>query len=190
MSSIRYAKWKKLSSAKGARESYTGNPQFLPERINSLHLFGNPEFDLIIYTDGGARNNPGHAGIGAILQDPATGKTLIKIKKYIGKTTNNCAEYIAVLESLKEAIKLNVKNVNILSDSELLVKQMQGIYKIKDEKLKKLNSEIKTLSEYFETTAYKHIRRKENSEADNLVNQAINEFLKEKGTWFNLNIIL
>lgn len=145
-----------------------------------MSILENPLFDLIINTDGGSRNNPGHSGIGAVLKDPSSGKTIHKLKKYIGITTNNCAEYIAVLESIRASRGLNAKKIKILSDSELLVKQMHGEYKIKDEKLKKLHFEIRNISKDFEMVVYEHISRKLNKEADFLVNQAIDEYLSLK----------
>jgi ribonuclease HI len=143
-----------------------------------LPLFKTLPFDFVVNTDGGARNNPGPAGIGAVFKNPSTGKIAYKIKKFIGNTTNNCAEYVAVLESLKLAKQLKAKRIKIRSDSELLVRQMQGRYQVKDEKLKMLHTRVKNISKEFELISYEHVRREENKEADSLVNQAINEKLK------------
>ena len=144
-----------------------------------MNLFKNPTFDLEIYTDGGARHNPGPAGIGAVFKDPASGKIIFKLKQFIGTTTNNCAEYKAVIASLVVVKKFKAKKIKILSDSELLVKQMQGLYKVKDEKLKKLHLELKNISRDFEIIFFEHINRENNNEADLLVNEASEEFFNK-----------
>jgi len=145
-----------------------------------LPLFGQASFDYVINTDGGARNNPGPGGIGFVIRDFKSGKIIQQFKKYIGRTTNNCAEYIAVLEGLLFARGMGVKRVKIRSDSELLVKQMQGLYRVKDEKLKKYYQEIKRISGDFEIIHYEHVRRTANKEADKLVNEAIDEYFRDK----------
>jgi len=145
----------------------------------SFSLFPPIAYDLIVHTDGGARKNPGPGAIGAVFKDPVSGKIIRTTKKYIGVTTNNRAEYIAVIESLRVAKELKAKRLKILTDSELLVKQMKGAYKTKNETLKKLHDKIETLSKEFEVIAYEHIKREENSSADALVNQAIDAHLKK-----------
>lgn len=127
-----------------------------------------------IYCDGGARGNPGPAGIGFVAFE--NGKETTREKKYIGKATNNVAEYSAVLAALgwlsgrpttfsSEAV--------IHLDSELVVKQLSGIYRIKDEKLKKLAREVKKIESRGGEVSYVHIPRAKNKIADSLVNAAI-----------------
>lgn len=126
----------------------------------------------IINTDGGARGNPGPAGIGVVFSS-GTGKILYEFKAYIGETTNNVAEYQALILALKEAESLGYKELQILMDSELVVRQMQGIYKIKEPTLQVLAKQVLLLSNRFKKVAYRHIPREKNKAADKLVNQAI-----------------
>lgn len=125
-----------------------------------------------LYTDGGARGNPGPAGAGALLLD-GNGKEVEAISAYLGKMTNNQAEYRALLLGLQAAIDNDVRNLEVRMDSELIVKQMKGEYKVKHPDMKVLYAQAKTLVENFETISFHHIRREFNSDADALVNQAI-----------------
>jgi len=127
---------------------------------------------LILRTDGGARGNPGPAGIGVVIAD-AAGNIIGRHKKYIGETTNNFAEYQALILALQEAHKLGVEHLEIKMDSELIVRQMQGRYKIKEPQLKVLAAEVFKLSNNFKSISYMHILRTANKEADKLVNEAI-----------------
>lgn len=129
-----------------------------------------------IYTDGGARGNPGPAGIGAVIIDLDQGKegeTLATVSKYIGETTNNQAEYQAVISGLKEAVNIKAQEVEIISDSELLVKQCNGEYRVKDPDLAKLFMEVYNLQQNFKKVTFSHTLRSGNKEADHLVNGAI-----------------
>ena len=131
---------------------------------------------IVIYTDGGARGNPGHAAIGVVIGDKEYGE-------YIGKTTNNIAEYSAVIFGLKKAKHLfgkddcAVAEVEIRADSELVVRRMEGAYKIKEPELQKLFIEIWNLKTEFKKVSFVHIPREENSKADKLVNKALDERL-------------
>ncbi|MDD3156159.1 MAG: ribonuclease HI family protein [Candidatus Pacebacteria bacterium] len=131
-----------------------------------------------VYTDGGSRNNPGNAGVGVVIND-------LKFKKYIGIKTNNEAEYEAVifaLEKLKENFELEeLNNSKIIFhlDSELVCKQINREYKIKDEKLGKLFLKIYNLKFDLANIEFVHVRREFNKEADKLVNEALDEY--EKG---------
>lgn len=130
---------------------------------------------VLIYTDGGARGNPGPAGAGAVIYD---GKKLIaELKKYLGEATNNVAEYEALILALSDAKKKNLvsRSIEIRMDSELIVKQMKGEYKVKDKNLKVLNGKVRELLQDFSSVAFVHVRREENKEADALVNEAIDE---------------
>lgn len=127
---------------------------------------------LIIYTDGGARGNPGPAGIGAVAYDEQ-GNTVFEVSEYIGETTNNRAEYKAVVRALEEAKKQKAQELSFYLDSELIVKQLNGEYKIKNKGLQPLFVEIYNLGLNFKKVEYRHVRREYNKEADRLVNRAI-----------------
>lgn len=129
---------------------------------------------LVFFIDGASHGNPGNAGVGVVMCD-AEKKVIRTHKKYIGSATNNVAEYIALIIALQEAVKVRVKNVMIYSDSELLVRQTQGIYKVKDDKLKQLFSVFENLKEYFSSFEIEYIEREKNKEADKLAAQAIRE---------------
>lgn len=130
---------------------------------------------LIAYIDGASRGNPGHSGIGVVLYDDSTPSRRVKnIKRYIGKATNNVAEYNAFLAALDEAEKLGAKKVKIFLDSELIFKQYLGEYKTKDDNLKELLRKIRKQAKKFESIEVRHILREENKEADKLANIAIN----------------
>lgn len=126
---------------------------------------------LQIYTDGGARGNPGPGGIGAVIW---SGNELIgRHKKYIGVATNNQAEYKAVILALEEAKKLGASELEFFLDSELVVKQLRQEYKVKDKELAPLFVQAWNLGFSFKKVTYTHIPREKNKEADKLVNEAI-----------------
>lgn len=133
---------------------------------------------LHIYTDGGARGNPGPAGIGIVIKNQpaklAQDKTIKKISQFIGKKTNNQAEYEAVIKALEEAKKLGGTSLEIFLDSSLLVNQLKGNFKVKNEGLKKLFETAKGLISNFKKVNFYYIPRQKNKEADKLVNKAIN----------------
>jgi len=129
---------------------------------------------LIIYTDGGARDNPGPAGIGALILNEQ-GKPVARVSKYIGEATNNQAEYSAVIEALKEAKELGAEELEFYLDSELVVKQLNREYKVKDPDLAPLFLQIYNLSLGFRKTIFKYVPREQNEEADRLVNLAIDK---------------
>ena len=129
---------------------------------------------LIIYTDGGARNNPGPAGIGAVIFDAKNlTKPLYLHKKYISETTNNQAEYKAVVLGLEEAKKLGVTEVEVRLDSELVCKQINGQYKLKNPDFQDSFIKIFNLRQSFKKIIFKHVPREQNKLADKLVNEAI-----------------
>lgn len=133
--------------------------------------------EKIVYVncDGASRGNPGLASIGALIKGEDKKKVLLRLSKFIGKATNNYAEYFAIIESLRGAKRFTNKTVFIFSDSELLVKQLKGIYKVKSENLKPLYEKIKLLEKSFEEVRYFHVRRELNSEADALANKALDD---------------
>lgn len=131
-----------------------------------------------LYTDGGARGNPGPAACGAILKDE--NRATIDIKgKYLGESTNNIAEYEALILGLETAKKHGITELECLLDSELVVKQIKGMYKVKNEGLKGLFSRVKELQGDFEKIIFIHIVRALNREADAVVNKVLD--MKENG---------
>ena len=127
---------------------------------------------IIIYSDGGARGNPGPAGIGAVLYNEEK-KVLATVSEYLGVATNNQAEYKALIAALKKAQELGAQELDCYLDSELVVRQLQGKYKVKNKDLASLFLVIYNLSFKFTKITYTHIPREENQEADRLANQAM-----------------
>lgn len=131
---------------------------------------------LQIFTDGGARKNPGPAGIGVVIW---SGNELVgRHKAYIGEATNNQAEYRAVILALEEAKKIGAPELEFFLDSELVVKQTNREYKVKDKDLAPLFVQVWNLSLGFKKVTFQYIPREKNKEADKLVNEAIDEALK------------
>ncbi|HWR72967.1 MAG TPA: ribonuclease HI family protein [Nitrospirota bacterium] len=129
--------------------------------------------ELTIYTDGASRNNPGEAGAGVyILQD---GEPFERIARYLGQTTNNIAEYTAAIIGLEHAVKAGARRVRLFADSELLVKQVNGQYKVKNDGLKPLHGKVKELIARIGSVEVQYIPREKNKEADALANKAIDE---------------
>ena len=130
--------------------------------------------NLTIRTDGGARGNPGPAGIGVVIEDAETGEVLEEHAEYLGETTNNQAEYKAVILGLDRAILLKASSVTIVADSELLVRQATGEYKVKNPGLAQRFLELKNREvQLGRRVKYRHVRRAENKHADALANQAM-----------------
>jgi len=123
-------------------------------------------------TDGGARGNPGPAAFGYVLETD-DGTVLAAHGEMIGVATNNVAEYRALVEGLSKAGELRVDEVEVVSDSELLVRQMSGDYKVKNEALRRLYEEAIELADRFEKVTYTAVRREHNELADRLVNEAL-----------------
>lgn len=128
---------------------------------------------LIVHLDGASRGNPGPAGIGIIISDEK-GKIISQINEYIGETTNNVAEYTALIHALKGVKKYKVKQVKFCLDSELLVNQINGSYRTKSKNLFNLLQEVRKLSRNFSQVEFQYIPREENKLADKLANKAIN----------------
>ena len=144
-------------------------PSAQPEGVHSL----NRDDDRYrLYTDGGARGNPGPAGIGARLMT-AGGDVVEEVADYIGKATNNVAEYQALIAGLEVALDRGVERLDVFLDSELVVRQVSGQYKVKDAGLKPLHQQACLLLSRFHEVDVKHVRREQNAAADALVNQAI-----------------
>jgi ribonuclease HI len=131
---------------------------------------------ITMYTDGGARGNPGPAGIGVVIAHE--GNVVSELSVYIGEQTNNFAEYEALIRGLKEierlfSSKLSQCAVEIFMDSELVVRQIGGQYKVKEPSLKEKFSEVQVLLRRIPNTTFTHVRREKNRRADELVNEAI-----------------
>ncbi|MDI3496005.1 MAG: ribonuclease [Patescibacteria group bacterium] len=127
-----------------------------------------------IFSDGGARGNPGPAGIGAIIYD-VKGAVLAEISEYLGETTNNQAEYRALIAALNKAKSLKLKVVDCYLDSELVVKQLNREYKVKNKELAPLFLEVYNISLSFKKITFNHIRREQNKDADRLANEAMDK---------------
>jgi ribonuclease HI len=132
---------------------------------------------LTLRTDGACRGNPGPAGIGAVIEVDGTGEE-IELSAYIGEATNNIAEYRALLLALAEAEKLSPASITVRSDSELLVRQLNGEYKVKSGNLKPLFLEAVRRLRRFPTARILHVGREENRKADLLANRAIDAHFK------------
>lgn len=133
---------------------------------------------LTIYADGGARGNPGPAGSGAVLKDE-DGELVAEVSEYIGETTNNQAEYKAIIFALQKAKELRADDLDVFLDSELAVKQLNGEYKVKNAEIAKRFLEIHNLLPSFKSVRFRHVYRAKNAEADALVNKAIDAHLKD-----------
>lgn len=127
---------------------------------------------LVVNVDGGARGNPGPAAIAAVVQGPG-GEVLEERGERIGHATNNVAEYKALLLGIELASALDAAELELIGDSELVVKQVKGEYKVKDANMRKLHAEVKSALSGFEHWSIRHVRREHNAEADRLVNEAL-----------------
>ena len=135
-----------------------------------------PPHYLIAHCDGGARGNPGPAGYGVVIQDES-GRKVAALSEYLGHQTNNFAEYQGLIAALEYAIQQGAKALKIISDSELLVRQMKGIYKVKNAVLQDLHGRAKELMAQLDWFSIGHAMREHNQEADRLANEAM-----DKGT--------
>lgn len=130
-----------------------------------------------IFSDGASRGNPGPTGIGFVIVSPE-GETLAEVKQYLGISTNNSAEYTALIRALETALDLGARKVEIFSDSELLVRQVLGQYQVRSPVLKPLHNRILSLSKRFSEFRIQHVPRGKNKRADELANLAIEVALK------------
>jgi ribonuclease HI len=152
--------------------------------FSSLHqrLFGqkkspgrrdfNEERFCSVYVDGASRGNPGQAGAGVVIKD-VKGNVIKMVKRRLGVTTNNIAEYRALIMGLREAKRLGLSRIKVFADSELVVKQVKGDYRVKNEGLRPLYSEAMHLVEGLDGFEIRHITRDKNAEADRLANLAM-----------------
>jgi ribonuclease HI len=127
---------------------------------------------LIVNVDGGARGNPGPAAIGVVLRD-ADGEVIAERGERIGRATNNVAEYRALLAGIALAAEHGASEVELIGDSELVVRQVEGRYKVKDGTLRELHAEVKRALAGLDSWSIRHVKRAQNAEADRLVNAAL-----------------
>ncbi len=140
------------------------------------HLFTSPkqpDHFLVAHIDGGARGNPGPSGYGVVIEDEA-GKKVAELSEYLGHQTNNFAEYQGLIAALEYAVK-NHKALKVISDSELMVRQIKGIYKVKNSTLQDLHSRAKQLIGKLEWFSIGHVLRGHNEDADRLANEAMDK---------------
>jgi ribonuclease HI len=155
-------------------------PSFSSRCSGSKHLFeareNAPAHYLIAHSDGGARGNPGPAGYGVVVQDES-GRKVATLSEYLGHQTNNFAEYQGLIAALEYAIQHGPKALKLISDSELLVRQIKGIYKVKNATLRDLHGRAQELIAQLDWFSIGHALREHNQEADRLANEAM-----DKGT--------
>ncbi|MDQ2938923.1 MAG: ribonuclease HI family protein [Actinomycetota bacterium] len=128
--------------------------------------------EVRVNVDGGARGNPGPAAIAAVVQD-GNGEVVEERSEAIGTATNNVAEYRALLLGIERAAALGARRLELIGDSELIVRQVTGEYKVKDEALRELHRQVREALDDFEKWSIRHVRRDENAEADRLVNEEL-----------------
>ncbi len=149
-----------------------------PSRSTGKPLFESrenpPEHYLIAHSDGGARGNPGPAGYGVVIKDES-GRKVAALSEYLGHQTNNFAEYQGLIAALEYAIEHGPKALKLISDSELLVRQIKGIYKVKNAVLQDLHGRAKELIAQLEWFSIGHAFREQNQEADELANAAMDK---------------
>jgi ribonuclease HI len=130
---------------------------------------------ILIYTDGAARGNPGPAGLGALLRDAETGEVLAELARFLGVRTNNYAEWTAVEDALREALRLGATHADLRMDSELVARQISGRYRVKHPDLKPIHASVMTMLGQLDGYTVGHVPRELNKDADRLSNVAIDE---------------
>jgi ribonuclease HI len=153
-------------------------PSHSPLHSGTKHLFeareSPPERYLVAHSDGGARGNPGPAGYGVVIKDES-GRKVAALSEYLGHQTNNFAEYQGLIAALEYALDHGPKALKLISDSELLVRQIKGIYKVKNPTLQDLHGRAKELIAKLEWFSIGHALRENNQEADRLANDAMDK---------------
>lgn len=157
-----------FSSASGKKKTSLKSPE----------LFGAPVEEvpphLVAQVDGGARGNPGPAGYGVVIKDHA-GKKLARLSQYLGHRTNNYAEYCGLIAALEYTLQHRHKGLKVLSDSELMVRQMLGFYKVKSPNLRALYEQARRRARELQWFRIEHVSREQNREADRLANEAMDK---------------
>ncbi len=135
---------------------------------------------LTVWCDGAARGNPGPSGYGVQITD-ADGRVVAEISGSVGETTNNVAEYTAAIEGLRRAADMGATQVLLRSDSQLLINQVTGRYKVRTEHLRPLHAQVLEQARRLALVRYEHVRRERNTEADRLANEGVDAWLAERG---------
>jgi ribonuclease HI len=135
--------------------------------------------DVVVHTDGAARGNPGPAGIGVQITT-ADGEVLAEIAEGLGETTNNVAEYTAAIRGLERAAELGATEVTLRTDSQLLVNQLTGVYRVKTPHLQPLHERVRSLAAGFRRVTYEHVPRERNTDADRLANEGVDAWLASR----------
>ncbi|MEA2521725.1 MAG: ribonuclease [Actinomycetota bacterium] len=135
---------------------------------------------MIVSCDGASRGNPGPAGIGVQITDD-DGSVLAEIAEGLGETTNNVAEYTAAIEGLKRALELGGRDVLLRSDSQLLINQLTGRYRVKTPHIVPLYEQVLALAGKLDHIEYEHVRRERNTEPDRLANEGVDKMLEARG---------
>jgi ribonuclease HI len=154
-------------------------PAYFQTPFQRRKFVTNVEAEWLLSVDGAARGNPGDAGCGAAISD-VSGAVVQELSRYLGKTTNNVAEYEALLMGLEALIAMGKKKIRVQSDSELLVRQLNGQYRVRDPKLKMLFERARSLLRHFDRCTIVHVRREANKLADKLANRGIDDALKKR----------
>lgn len=150
------------------------SPDYVFPRYEKASLNFMKEKVYRLFSDGACRGNPGVGGAGAVVMD-ADGKIVWEGKQYLGCCTNNIAEYEALILGLQGSLDAGCKNLEVYLDSELLARQINGVYRVKNENLQVLMRDIRRLLSFFDTIKIQHVLRCHNARADKLANQAIDE---------------
>jgi ribonuclease HI len=134
---------------------------------------------LLIHTDGAARGNPGPAGLGAVLRDASSGEIVAELARYLGTRTNNYAEWVAVEAALEEALRIGASRIDLRTDSELVARQISGIYRVKHPDLRPIHARVMRLLARFAGYTVGHVPREQNRDADRLSNVAIDQLRED-----------
>jgi len=161
-----------MSGEPSSRNSSYGNSSLFTPRNAPT-----PERYIIAHIDGGARGNPGPAGYGVVVSD-SSGKRVAELSEYIGHKSNNVAEYSGLLGALKYCLKHDERALKVISDSELMVKQLNGVYKVKSPDLKALYDEAQTMIRRLDWFRAEHVLRAKNKDADRLANDAMDRGMR------------
>jgi ribonuclease HI len=145
-----------------------------PQEGTPVSRSSDPPDEVVVWTDGGARGNPGPAGYGAVVTTPG-GEVLAEVAEGIGWATNNVAEYRGVIAGLRRARELGARRVRVRADSLLVVNQQKGLWKVKNAALRPLADETARLARGFERVVWEHVPRERNRRADALANRAMDD---------------
>jgi ribonuclease HI len=166
-----------LRSADRVKEGSPPSPSSLPPEEARAAPAGpsRKEFpEFFIHTDGASRGNPGEAGAGAVISD-SQGRTVKELKLYLGMASNNVAEYRAAIHALERALELGARSVTLYLDSELVVRQLRGEYRVREPHLKTLHQNAQEILNRFSQYSILYVSREENRRADQLANEAIDQ---------------